>query len=311
VRKVNSLDVVISFFVADCVKKLQEILCSKNWYIFFRGNNHKGLKAHAVVIILFVGVIASVQGLGAGLYTQEDVLYQVSGRGQPLILHDGIPCSEMSSPVGNKEIKPLPRTVQHSNDPEYEYMAHSPYYRVYFKEKTMKMVFGSSWIELEVQQHNLGENLNTKSVVQGNSLSVFDVFESVDLLYKADTSVLREAVTVKTPQDIDRIVFSISWDGIHPEYVDDGSILFLDDEKEIVKMLPPFMEDAAGDVCRDIHYELIETKQGYELHKVIDKNGVDWLQKAVYPAVIDPSMQVFEDAWESSGLTPYGQPNLP
>ena len=304
--KVNRLDVVICFIVAGCVKKLQEIFCSRSQYIFVMGNNHKGLKTHTVVIILFVGVIASVQGLGAGLYTQEDVLYPINGMGHPLILHDEIPDVERSSP-SNKEIKPLSRTVQHSNDPSYEYMAHSPYYKAYFKEKTMKMVFGHSWIELEVQQHNLGENLNTKSVVQGTSLAVFDVFESVDLLYKADTSVLREGITVRTPQDIDRIVFLISWDGIHPEYLDDGSILFSDDEKEIVRMLAPFMEDAEGNVCTDIHYELIETKQGHELHKVIDKKGIDWLKKAVYPVVIDPSMQTFEDAWESSGLTPFGQ----
>jgi hypothetical protein len=258
VRKVNRLDVVIRFFVADCMKRLQKVLCNKDQYMVFRRNNYNVLKAHTVVIILFVGVIASVQGLGAGLYTQEDVVYQVNGMGHPLILHDGIPGVKMSSPVGNKEVKPLSRTVQHSNDPSYEYMAHSPYYKVYFKDKTMKMVFERSWIELEVQQHNLGENLNTKSVVQGTSLSVFDVFESVDLLYKADTSVLREGITVKTPQDIDRIVFLISWDGITPEYMDDGSILFSDDEKEIVKMLPPFMEVAAGAVCYDIHYELIE-----------------------------------------------------
>jgi YD repeat-containing protein len=41
--------------------------------------------------------------------------------------------------------------------------------------------------------------------------------------------------------------------------------------------------------------------------KVIDEKGLEWLQHAVYPVVLDPSMQTFEDAWESSGLTPFGQ----
>jgi hypothetical protein len=67
------------------------------------------------------------------------------------------------------------------------------------------------------------------------------------------------------------------------------------------------MKDAKGSVCDDMHYELIETETGYELHKVIDEKGLKWLEQAVYPVTIDPSMQTFEDAWESSGLTPYGQ----
>ena len=83
VIKVNRLDAVIRFFVADCVKRLQEVLCSKDRYMVFRRNNHSILKAHTVVIILFVGVIASVQGLGAAFYTQEDVVYQVNGMGNP------------------------------------------------------------------------------------------------------------------------------------------------------------------------------------------------------------------------------------
>lgn len=45
----------------------------------------------------------------------------------------------------------------------------------------------------------------------------------------------------------------------------------------------------------------------HELHKIIDEKGLEWLKRVVYPVVIDPSLQVFEDAWKSSGLTPYGQ----
>jgi YD repeat-containing protein len=106
---------------------------------------------------------------------------------------------------------------------------------------------------------------------------------------------------------LDRIIFEISREGVTPELQKDGSIVFLSENEKVVKILPPFMEDAENNVCTDIHYELIETETGYELHKVIDAKGLQWLKEAVYPVVIDPSMQVFEDAWESSGLQPYGQ----
>jgi RHS repeat-associated protein len=121
------------------------------------------------------------------------------------------------------------------------------------------------------------------------------------------TSVLKEAFTLKTSKDFDRIILEISWEGVTPVSEEDGSIVFFDGNEKVVKILPPFMEDAGNTVCTDIHYELVETETGYELHKVIDAKGLQWLKEAVYPVVIDPSMQVFEDAWESSGLQPYGQ----
>jgi RHS repeat-associated protein len=133
------------------------------------------------------------------------------------------------------------------------------------------------------------------------------VFEGLDLSYTVDTSVLKEAFTLKASKDLERIILTIQWEGITPEFQKDGSIVFFDGNEKVVKILPPFMEDAENTVCTDIHYELVETETGYELHKVIDAKGLEWLKEAVYPVVIDPSIQVFEDAWESSGLQPYGQ----
>ena len=130
----------------------------------------------------------------------------------------------------------------------------------------------------------------------------------MDVSFQVNTSLLTEALILKEPKDTERLILKISCDGLKPVYKEDGSILFMnEEEKEILEILPPFMEDATGATCEDLHYELIETETGYELHKVIDENGLKWLETAVYPVVIDPSMQTFEDAWESSGLTPYGQ----
>jgi RHS repeat-associated protein len=186
-------------------------------------------------------------------------------------------------------------------------MAASPYYKVFFKGTVMRMQVEHAWIEFGVPEQELGKIMNTESAAYENALSVSNVFEGLDLSYTVGTSVLKEAFTLKASKDFDRIILEISWGGLIPEFQKDGSIVFLDGNEKVVKILPPFMEDAENTVCTDIHYELVETETGYELHKVIDAKGLEWLQKAVYPVVIDPSMQVFADAWESSGLQPYGQ----
>jgi len=62
------------------------------------------------------------------------------------------------------------------------------------------------------------------------------------------------------------------------------------------------MEDATGATCEDLHYELIETETSYELHKIIDEKGLKWLETAVYPVTIGPTMGTIEDLWTESGF---------
>ena len=69
-----------------------------------------------------------------------------------------------------------------------------------------------------------------------------------------------------------------------------------------MKILPPSMKDAAGAVCEDLHYGLVKTEAGYELHKIIDEKGLEWLEKAVYPVVIDPEIETVEDWWQWTGM---------
>jgi RHS repeat-associated protein len=270
----------------------------------------KRVKVIILMVILWLGFVASVQGLTAGVvWPPEEIgVNQSINHVGRFALQDGIPYSETAPGEGSDEVVgQAPLCVRSSNDPQFEYMAASPYYKVFFKDTVMRMQFENTWIELGLPEQNLGEIMNTESVVQENALSVANVFESVDLSYTVGTSVLKEAFALKTSKDFDRIILEISWEGVAPVFEEDGSIVFLNETEKVVKILPPFMEDAENTVCTDIHYELVETETGYELHKVIDAKGLQWLKEAVYPVVIDPSMQVFEDAWESSGLQPYGQ----
>jgi len=269
----------------------------------------KMIKAIGLAAILLFGLVSSISSLAAVLVisSEEEVPDFSFDQMRRFALQDAVPISERT--FGETEIPDHPPVhIVSSDAADFEHMAQSPYYKVFFEKTTVKIVVQNYWVELKLPDQELGEVRATESVVSGNALSFSEVFESVDVSFTVDTSLLTEALKLKESKDVNRLILNISWNGLTPVYKEDGSILFMnDEEKEILEMLPPFMEDATGATCEDLHYELIKTETGYELHKVIDENGLKWLKTAVYPVVIDPSMQTFEDAWESSGLTPYGQ----
>ncbi|MBU7012677.1 MAG: RHS repeat protein, partial [Theionarchaea archaeon] len=269
----------------------------------------KMVKAIGLAAILLFGLISIMHNLAAVLVTpsEEEVVDFSFDRMRRFALQDAVPNSERT--FGETEIPDHPPLqIVPSDVSGFEHMAQSPYYKVFFEKTRVKMVVQDYWIELRLPDQELGEVKETESVVSKNTLSVSEIFESVDVSFQVNTSLLTEALILKESKDTERLILKISWDGLKPVYKEDGSILFInEEEKEILEMLPPFMEDATGATCEDLHYELIETVTGYELHKVIDENGLKWLKTAAYPVVIDPSMQTIEDAWESSGLTRYWQ----
>jgi len=257
--------------------------------------------------ILSMGLIFHAVGsVGLLVHPHEEGVVDQLGQLRHFALKDAIPAiEEHYGYTAAPEHQPL--QIHTSDDPLFEYMAHSPYYKVYFKGTSMKLSVQDAWIALELPEQGLGEVQNVKSAVDVSSFSVCDVFESVDLSYTVNTSLLTETVTLRESKQFERLILKILWEGMTPIFEENGSISFSNEDKDVLKILPPFMKDAEGHVCTDVHYELVQTETGYELHKVIDEKGLEWLKKAVYPVVIDPSMQTFEDAWESSGLAPYGQ----
>jgi hypothetical protein len=49
------------------------------------------------------------------------------------------------------------------------------------------------------------------SIVENNSLSIADVYESVDLCYEVNTSLLTEVLTLKERKEFERLIQKISW----------------------------------------------------------------------------------------------------
>ena len=260
-----------------------------------------------IVPILILGLIANLQAVGV-------ILYGSSESNLTNLNFNKIGFFSLSDPIKNFEEeygstnKPEYEALQiyQSENPKYEYMAVSPYYKIFFHKSTTKIIIKDTWIEFNFPEQKLGQKNHIQFAINKNSLFIPEIFNSVDLSCNLESSLIMEILTLKERKDVDRIIQEISWGGMEPEFTEDGSILFYN-EKEILKILPPFMKDASGSMCTSLHYELVETEIGFELHKVIDEEGMKWLQNAEYPVKIDPSIETFEDAWESSGLQPYGQ----
>ncbi len=145
-----------------------------------------------IVTILFMGLLYDAQSLSAlGSYRgefSESIKDQPFDRLRRLVLRDAVPAFEENS--RSTAVPEYPAlTVHRSDDLQFEYMAETPYYKVYFKGTTVRMSVGERWIQFEMKE-GLGEVKNETPVVQENALSVPELWESVDLSYKVETSLL-------------------------------------------------------------------------------------------------------------------------
>ena len=220
-----------------------------------------------------------------------------------------IPYTKSEEQYGNT---PVPEhealEVHDSTDSAFSYMAQSPYYKIFLKENKTKIVINNSWVEFELIDQQLGKKITSLSHKEQNAVYISNIFENVDIHFSMHTSRITEILTVKEQKHFDRIIYSLIGEGMKPQYEDDGSICFFSESNTaLLKILPPFMKDSSGSICYNMHYALVTTESGFELHKIIDEQGKKWLETAIYPVYIDPSIETFEDAWESSGLQPYGQ----
>ncbi|MGC1123219.1 MAG: RHS repeat-associated core domain-containing protein [Candidatus Methanofastidiosia archaeon] len=267
-------------------------------------------KASWMISILVLGLVFSAQSIGSvvNVPAQEgDFDQPFTDAVRHFALQDGVCGIEENNMYYTEPPSIEPLEVHSSSNRDYQYMADSPYYTVFFNGPTMRMEIGEAWIELELVENDSEEVQTGESTSSDNELSVSDVLDSVDMEYEVDTSLLTGNLVLSEFKECERFVYEISWGGMTPEYTEDGSLLFSSDGTPVVEILPPFMKDNGGSISTDVHYDLVKTETGYELHKVIDAAGRKWLESAQYPVIIDPSMQTFEDAWQSSGLSPFGQ----
>jgi hypothetical protein len=108
-------------------------------------------------------------------------------------------------------------------------MARSPYYKIYFKGSKVRMIVQDAWVEFELVNQDFGDIQSGEQVKNENTLSISDVFASVDLFYEVESSLLKETLILEESKLVERVVQEISWGGVTPEFEEDGSILFKDE----------------------------------------------------------------------------------
>ncbi|MBU7038790.1 MAG: hypothetical protein HXS52_12735 [Theionarchaea archaeon] len=241
----------------------------------------KKIQAGILITILIMANIASIQALeitpsDEGAPKQEvsihmnplQHLYQILKNLFSTILENLFSTVGLLFQPAPKHSTPLPTSpiIHSAADSNFDYVASSPYYKASFKGVKTRINVPEGWIEFNLKENRVkaGEmaelesnkervSLTNSSTVSENKLFVSDVFEATDLDYVAETSVLHEILVLKQYKSFDRIISEISWDGLTPEFQEDGSILF-SGGKPVLRIFPPTMTDALGNICNSLHY---------------------------------------------------------
>ena len=198
------------------------------------------------------------------------------------------------------------------SDPEYKIPRGTPYFRSFFKENeaALKFEVRKAWITYKFVNLNHRPVGQTKATVRGNSVDFTNVFSGIDVRYTVESDYVLEEIILHTPQEITELVQHVVFDGVTP-VEKEGGIYFWNGERFLFGIPPPVMYELQNpDVtCTGLHYELDVSNNTYYLRKVIDEEGLKWLMdpNRKYPVVIDATTESFEDPWENSGLSPYGQ----
>ncbi|MBU7046372.1 MAG: hypothetical protein HXS54_08025, partial [Theionarchaea archaeon] len=119
----------------------------------------RGIYAVLVATVLVIGFTAQVGNL-AGLIESdaEGVRDQSFDQLRHFTLQDGIPALEEYYRYGVTD-SPTQHVleIQASDDSNFEYMARSPYYKIYFKGSKVRMIVQDAWVEFELVNQDLGD----------------------------------------------------------------------------------------------------------------------------------------------------------
>jgi beta propeller repeat protein len=149
--------------------------------------------------VLCLGLVSSVLGIAVveNSSFEDTEVDQSLDKLNRIALQDGIPVFERNLSGEHYEVScHAPREIRTCDDPEFEYVAQSPYYTVYFNKDTMRMSVHDRWVEFTLPEQDLGKTMNATALAQDNSFSVFNVFESVDLSYTVEDSLLKGIFTL-------------------------------------------------------------------------------------------------------------------
>ena len=218
----------------------------------------------------------------------------------------------------NGEFEDVDLSIIPNRQWETEYAVKKNNYRAYFNDSSSIENYTLAIFEVEnkngstrwINYKLFGATPTGHSYIE-NTFKYENVFDGVDLEYVVDHKKLKERIILKKPVDNFSFTFSLKMsDGLTMQEQNNGAIYFLDDDTgEILWIIQsPYAYDAEYDGSNEIVYDnegnivkVFKTKNvSYSFGKVT-YNGVEYdsitvtleddefLSKAVYPIVIDPT----------------------
>lgn len=149
-----------------------------------------------------------------------------------------------------------------------------------------------------------------------SSVTYNDVAENTDLQYIVTPNSIKENIIVSDKESVkDTYTFTFETNGLNTEKLDDGSVVFKDENDEVKFRIPrPVMTDSGFAFSYDINVVLVENEDETITLEYSPSN--DWTDNSdrVYPITIDPAITVdgeepsfIEDAFVEYDRT---KPNL-
>jgi len=165
-------------------------------------------------------------------------------------------------------------------------------YKVYFKNTS-----DTELMEIQEGEHYLNINLldsnNVPVKKQENiskltsSIKYENILNGIDLEYKVLPTKVKENIIINNKESVvDKLNFIVDTD-LSLIKNNNGSISALYENKTIFNIETPYMIDSNNNTNTNLYYQIIEDNNKYKLELILDK---EWLNNALYPVVIDPTI---------------------
>ena len=206
-----------------------------------------------------------------------------------------------------------------SDDKEYDFKNDRNLYAIYFKKNPkgqfIKIQYEKNkWLSFGLLPDDKF-NTGSEAVVKNNSIVYPDIYPDMDLRYFVGKGTLIVEYVAKKPTSKSTYSQKIIQSGLELSEKDKTIEIKDKASKEVLAVMPaPRMyeeryttgdtekipDDEIKNLASDkLHFELKDTKNGYLISKVIEQEGLEWLQKSErkYPVLIDLSTTKYVIAW--------------
>jgi|GEM_PF-2466629 len=139
------------------------------------------------------------------------------------------------------------------------------------------------------------DNLDDKDIRElsniNQKVTYLDVLSDIDLVYKLEGTKIKEEIVLDSYQKDVVFEFEYKLKGLYFEEIDGNLVLVNEHQEEIFQFDPLIMYDSNYNASDKINYVIEEIGTNKYSFKMIPNDS--WLEEAVYPVIIDPTIFSF------------------